>query len=702
MAEVYAGVNDEILINMARYFSYFGQDNFPRSTFEYQSRMLAQMGQVNRDTLRIIRRNLRSADGKLRGVLEQSIIDAVAKDEPSLLKAVRAGILKPAGIPMVSPQQSRAFQLYYQQSCDKLNMVNTVMLESTQQAYQATVSDIVNRVSATQGALNIATGETVTGVSSWNQAVKHATDRLKVNGITGFIDHAGRHWSAEAYVAMDIRTTVYNTARSAIWETNQDFGNDLYLVSYHNGARPLCYDWQNKVISSTDNARETFDLENNPIRVYAQSETTYGEAAGLFGINCKHYPTPFIPGVSVIRGEPQNPEENERTYKESQEQRRLERQLREDKRDLAMMKAQGAPEEAIKAQQEKVRQSSRDIDDFCDATGRTRQRSREGVYTGRSFPDPSTYDVSTFERNQKDMIEKYFTGGGAQQGYTFGQMQPKTPQLMTEQDYDAKIQQLRDKRFAMFESGNYDKKETDRLLDEIFDLQDKKAAYLQGISNSAQTETPQGVYTLKDATVTRAPFVVNSGTTSQINLQDADIYTMPDGKQFVFKHGMNKEKQPLTPEEVVKYFYSTPQGLRDKAQGTVCVVDRYNPNDAYWRKKYKDFQHSYMTGGKNITIYRNSGASESYVKFSLEHEMGHGLDEVSGRVSDSQEWIEAMAKDKEHSGLDSMRDYGKNSRSEDFADSVGYYIDRPDKFRESMPNRAAILDRYISEGGGSQ
>ena len=434
MAEVYGAITDQILINLSRYFKYYKPgETVPKSSFEYQANMLAQMGQVNKETVRIISGGLKDADGALQNAMTQAIIDAVSKAQPELLDAVKKGILQPAGIPVVAPEQMRAFQLYYKQAADKLNLVNTVMLESTKSAYQQTVSDVVaeielaERINATYSALDIAAGETVTGVSSWNQALQHATKRMADRGITGFIDHAGHRWSAEAYAAMDIRTTMANTARAAVWETNQNFGNDLYSVSYHNGARPLCYPYQNKVVSSTDNARTVADLDGNEIEVIAQSATSYGQPAGLFGINCKHYPTPFIPGVSIIRGEPQDPEENQKTYEESQQQRGLERKIREQKRDLLMMKEQGASPDAIKAQREKIRETSTEIDDFCDSTGRARRKNREGVYTKREFPDADKYDVTKFEHQQRDIINDYFGGGGAQSGYTFGEMKPTTP-----------------------------------------------------------------------------------------------------------------------------------------------------------------------------------------------------------------------------------------------------------------------------------
>jgi hypothetical protein len=53
------------------------------------------------------------------------------------------------------------------------------------------------------------------------------------------------------------------------------------------------------------------------------------------------------------------------------------------------------------------------------------------VYTQRSFPDPDTYDPTTFEREQKETIEKYFSSGGSQTGYTFGQMDTGAQVLTT-------------------------------------------------------------------------------------------------------------------------------------------------------------------------------------------------------------------------------------------------------------------------------
>ena len=395
MGEVYAAVTDQLLINLAKHFQYIKEGMEPGGAWQYQVRKLAEVGQVTRESEAIILKMLGGADQALQEVLEESIKDGLKGVEKPLKKAAEKGLLLGQGFlpPEVAPNQMQAFRAFYNQSADKLNLVNTVMLESTQNAYQATISDITGQImlnaqmEVTQGILNTETGKVVSGVSSINQAIRNGVKRMVDNGITGFIDHGGHHWSPEAYVTMDIRTTMANTARAAVLERNAEYGNDLYQVSHHDGARPLCYPWQGKVISDQNRSRDVVDDEGNTVHVYAQSETSYGEPAGLFGINCGHYPIPFIPGFSRIRPPEQNKEQNDKEYEESQKQRELERKLRYEKRDLAVLKAQGASEDEIKAQRLRVKNARTNLDDFCEETGRARRTGREKTPIKATWPD---------------------------------------------------------------------------------------------------------------------------------------------------------------------------------------------------------------------------------------------------------------------------------------------------------------------------
>ena len=385
IAQVYADCHDRLLVNLARHFMFLLPGEEPGGAFQYQARKLAEFGQVTRESVEIIRRMLGDVPEELAAGLEDAIADALAEVEPGLRAAFESGQL-PESPGELSPRTTQAFELYYQQSADKLNLVNTVMLESTENAYRETVADITARMLRAQAIINEAAGQVITGVESFNRALREATRRMLANGITGFVDNGGHRWAPETYVAMDMRTTYHNASRAAFWERNEEYGNDLYLVSQHPGARPLCYPWQCHVISRTDEARDVMDGSGQPVHVYAQSETTYGEPAGLFGINCGHHPELFVPGATKVPAVRQDEAENARDYERSQKQRKLEREFRKARLDMDVAKAQG-DEEGLKKAREKLKDADSRLDRFEKETGRRRRREREYAPVNAKWPE---------------------------------------------------------------------------------------------------------------------------------------------------------------------------------------------------------------------------------------------------------------------------------------------------------------------------
>ena len=129
MAEVYGAITDQILANLASYFPYVKATVEITGSFQYQAAMLAKMGQVNRDTAEIILKGLKGADDALRQVLYATIYEALKEEEPKLRAAAQQGLLMGPGFlpPEVDPGTMQAFQSYYRQSADKLNLVNTVI-----------------------------------------------------------------------------------------------------------------------------------------------------------------------------------------------------------------------------------------------------------------------------------------------------------------------------------------------------------------------------------------------------------------------------------------------------------------------------------------------------------------------------------------------------------------------------------------------
>ncbi len=379
--QVYSNIVDALLINMGKHFN----SGHALSTEQWEIRKLAELGQLNKESVEIIASLTGQNKELITAALENAVYMATKDIEPELKKAVQKGAIQNAAADNVIASQSivQALNAYEQQAMDKLNLVNTTMLESTLAQYRKVITNTVNierQMKAAQEVLNIATGKVITGTESRQQALRQALSQIHKEGITGFYDRAGRKWSPEAYVNMDIRTTVHNTAIEAVKTRQEDYGVDIFRVSRHSGARPLCYPYQGRYFSWNNKSGTFTDGEGKRHRYSPISSTSYGKPAGLFGINCGHHPITMIPGVSIPRDRPeQDKEENDKVYAESQEQRRLEREIRYSKQKAAMMEAAG-DKEGFEKEAVKIREKQADYNAFCKKTGRTKRLDRTQVF----------------------------------------------------------------------------------------------------------------------------------------------------------------------------------------------------------------------------------------------------------------------------------------------------------------------------------
>ena len=382
LQKVYQDVTDQVLENIARHFN----TGKALATTEWQMKKLAELGQVQRETIRIIARGTGQNEEMIRIALQDAISDALKDVEPALKEAAAAGMLQDGGELIASESVQRIFDTYLAQAKEATNLVNTVMLESGLNAFRTVVSDVVRweqqvttaaQTAAAQDILNSETGKVITGVSTRQEALKRAIKRMADNGLTGFVDRGGHNWTPEAYVNMDIRTTAGNVATQAVFARNEDYGNDLVWVPVKAAARPLCYPWQGKLISTSNRTGTVKDARGENVEIIPLNRTSYGEPAGLWGINCGHTPpNPFIPGRSLIRGEVPGEKQNEKEYAESQQQRDIERKIRYAKREAATLKAAGLDTADADA---KVKRYQADMRAFIEETGRTRRRDREQI-----------------------------------------------------------------------------------------------------------------------------------------------------------------------------------------------------------------------------------------------------------------------------------------------------------------------------------
>lgn len=207
--------------------------------------------------------------------------------------------------------------------------------------------------------------------------------------------------------------------------------------------------------------------------------------------------------------------------------------------------------------------------------------------------------------------------------------------------------------------------------------------------------------TISDCTTETRKYDFSDGTENGTRKSaNATVYKTPDGTEFVFPASYNKAHQTMTPEKAVELWSKVPEKLRNMGQKQIIFQDVHNPQDKYWRKRYKKFRGSYATGGDDINFWRyDYPHNDDYVVRTYCHEIGHKVDtdnSVNGtRFSEYTWWTDAMAEDKKVSGQKSVTVYGENANSEDFAESMAEFVKNPDAFRKKFPNRAKIIDIFL-------
>ena len=378
--DAYLECIDRLIANIAKHL---GTGKAFR-TADWEVRKLAELGQLTAENARIINEATKRVPMEIRLALEESSAIALRDLESLIDKAIKEGTIKQAPVDstveLVETMMSRAIE--------QANLTNATLLESSRAAYLRVVSEVVQWEEFNIGVLskafvkdvaNQAAIAVVSGTETRTQALKKAIAQLAERGLFGFVDISGRHWSPEAYMGMVIRTTSHNTAIDSVRAKQQDYKSDIFQVSQHPGARPLCYPYQGKFYSWSG-ASGTYTDGNGAKHKYSGIQSTsYGKPAGLFGINCGHYPLPQIPKVTIPQDKPeQDKKENDRLYRESQQQRAYERDIRNAKRKREAF-AKAGLDDAAKKQEAVIRARQERMREFIKRTGRTRRYDREQI-----------------------------------------------------------------------------------------------------------------------------------------------------------------------------------------------------------------------------------------------------------------------------------------------------------------------------------
>ena len=106
-----------------------------------------------------------------------------------------------------------------------------------------TEPDIYRRVGLEQVAAQAATGRGV------NRVVPAFVEALRREGVTAFVDKAGRRWSLHTYCTMVSRTTRRQAQVLSVLERNP--GQDLYKITSHGTTCALCAPYEGRVYSKS-------------------------------------------------------------------------------------------------------------------------------------------------------------------------------------------------------------------------------------------------------------------------------------------------------------------------------------------------------------------------------------------------------------------------------------------------------------------
>lgn len=248
---------------------------------------------------------------------------------------------------------------------------------------------------AYQWALDNAVMQIQSSAINYNQAIKTAVKQLAESGLKVVDYESGHRDSIDVAVRRAIMTGVNQICDQYTNQSAEYLETQYFEVSAHSGARDKPgaspwsshKDWQGKVYYQSESG------ESDPLGLYDDLvETTgYGYVDGLTGANCRHHKYPFIPGVSERTYTDEQLEHIDdglgctfdgktyTAYEATQMQRRIERQIRAQKKLRNAYKEAGLSEDATAADI-KLRRLNAEYSRFSKAAGLPEQPERTKVF----------------------------------------------------------------------------------------------------------------------------------------------------------------------------------------------------------------------------------------------------------------------------------------------------------------------------------
>lgn len=274
------------------------------------------------------------------GTLNDKVIDLLASYTGETQEAIEQ-LIKGNGVKIVD-EIDRELERMVHKSVPVSNDVNKILDSLVRQTFK----DLNNNVNQTlittnfnenavmrayQAILKQSTLESMTGLKTHEKAIRDNVYKMVDMGIkSGFVDKAGREWSMEAYSRTVIQSTSHRTFNDLRLKRMVDFDCVTALMSSHPSARKACATIQGDWVLVVPKNKAPDEFKHLP-SIYDHG---YGDPDGTQGINCKHILYPGRPDINTNNQPQYDADEAQENAEIQQKQRKLERDIRYQKKRM--------------------------------------------------------------------------------------------------------------------------------------------------------------------------------------------------------------------------------------------------------------------------------------------------------------------------------------------------------------------------------
>lgn len=335
----------------------------------YSDILIAQeMGMLHQDIISLVSKHSSISENKILELFENAGIKSLNFDD---------SIYKLAGLKPIPIQQSESMLQLLKAGAVKTNGNLSNLVMTTADTSQTAFFNSINKAYL----------EVSTGLKSYSTAILDAIEEVSKNG--AIVEYpSGYRTSIENACRMNVITGVNQTCGKLQELRAEEMDWDLMEITAHPGARPEHTIWQGQIVSRSGRAG-----------YLSYDDIGYGTAGGFKGINCRHDWYPFYEGSTRTFNNAELQELKQQTvnyngkdislYDATQIQRKMERQIRNDRKQIAGL--QGALksnnsnlnlkelEEKLKIAKISLKHDSEELNNFIRQINRKMTKDTKGV-----------------------------------------------------------------------------------------------------------------------------------------------------------------------------------------------------------------------------------------------------------------------------------------------------------------------------------